>query len=81
MSTNDGPKPGTISWTDLTVENAEEVRDFYQEVVGWDAHPVDMGQYTDFGMAAPGPMAGGRFCVIGDPAGAVCALYRPPDSA
>ena len=25
-------------------------------------------------------MINGRFCVIRDPAGAVCALYRPPDS-
>jgi predicted enzyme related to lactoylglutathione lyase len=26
----------------------------------------------------PRAMAGGRFCVIRDPAGAICALYRPP---
>jgi hypothetical protein len=25
-------------------------------------------------------VAGGRFCVIEDPAGAVCALYQPPPS-
>ena len=24
---------------------------------------------------------GGRYCVIKDPAGAVCALYQPPDAA
>jgi predicted enzyme related to lactoylglutathione lyase len=29
-------------------------------------------------LVKPRPMAGGRFCVIRDPAGAVCALYRPP---
>jgi hypothetical protein len=29
-------------------------------------------------LVAPRPMEGGRFCVIRDPAGAVCALYRPP---
>jgi predicted enzyme related to lactoylglutathione lyase len=28
-------------------------------------------------LVAPRPMGGGRFCVIRDPAGAVCALYRP----
>ena len=26
-------------------------------------------------------MAGGRFCVIRDPAGAVCGLYQPPSAA
>jgi uncharacterized protein len=26
-------------------------------------------------------MGGGRFCVIRDPAGAVCALYQPPSAA
>lgn len=29
-------------------------------------------------MAGPRPMGEGRLCVIRDPAGAVCALYRPP---
>ena len=29
-------------------------------------------------LVKPRPMAGGRFCVIRDPAGAVCALYSPP---
>lgn len=29
-------------------------------------------------LVAPRTMSGGRFCVIRDPAGAVCALYRPP---
>jgi predicted enzyme related to lactoylglutathione lyase len=29
-------------------------------------------------LVKPRPMDGGRFCVIRDPAGAVCALYRPP---
>ena len=26
----------------------------------------------------PRGLAGGRFCVVKDPAGAVCALYQPP---
>ncbi|QDT09888.1 VOC family protein [Planctomycetes bacterium K23_9] len=45
--------PGNISWVDLTVggeSNAEEVRDFYQQVVGWTHEPVDMGDYQDFCM-------------------------------
>lgn len=29
-------------------------------------------------LAGPRSMGGGRYCVIRDPAGADCALYRPP---
>ena len=29
----------------------------------------------------PAPLAGGSFCVIEDPAGAVCALYQEPSKA
>jgi predicted enzyme related to lactoylglutathione lyase len=127
MSTT--PKSGAITWQDLTVEDAEALRDFYAAVVGWTPEPVKMGDYADFTMkadtepvagichargsnaglpaqwlvyvtvddldhsidecirlggaviAAPRGLAGGRFCVIRDPAGAVCALYQPPDAA
>ncbi len=48
------PVIGTISWTDLTVPNAVEVRDFYKEVVGWQSTDVDLGEYADFSMNAPG---------------------------
>jgi predicted enzyme related to lactoylglutathione lyase len=54
-------KVGTIAWTDLSVPNAEDLRDFYAEVVGWKPDPVSMGDYDDFNMAAPNgeePMAG-----------------------
>ena len=44
---------GVISWCDLTVENAEDVRDFYREVVGWETSPVAMGDYDDFCMNPP----------------------------
>lgn len=60
MSDNDAI--GTIGWHDLTVENADEVRDFYAGVVGWEPAPVDMGGYNDYTMAPPG----------GDPVGGVC---------
>jgi predicted enzyme related to lactoylglutathione lyase len=53
MSEEARPQPGMIVWTDLTVTNAEELRDFYSEVVGWEASPVDMGDYSDFSMNAP----------------------------
>lgn len=122
-------KVGTIGWVDLTVPNADDVRDFYKAVVGWTTTPVDMGGYDDYVMNVPGGgdavsgvcwkrgtnvdlpsqwlmyitvtdldasiratterggevLAGprgmgsyGRFCVIRDPAGAVCALIQPP---
>jgi predicted enzyme related to lactoylglutathione lyase len=122
-------EPGSISWQDLTVADAEKVRDFYKAVVGWTPEPQPMGAYSDFVMKANGtPVAGvchargsnadlppqwliyitvddldrsldecrrlggsllsgprsyggGRFCVIKDPAGAVCALYQPSDAA
>ena len=41
---------GVIGWTDLTVPNAEEIRDFYKDVVGWTPHDVDMDGYSDFNM-------------------------------
>ncbi|MEP0862162.1 MAG: VOC family protein [Ignavibacterium sp.] len=124
------PKPeiGSITWCDLTVPNAEEVKTFYEKVIGWKADPVSMGDYDDYSMIAPESnkiAAGicnakginaklppqwliyitvenvdksaqtclelggrvlvepktisnyGRFCVIQDPAGAVCALFKP----
>ena len=127
MSDPNTPAVGSVSWRDLTVANAEQLRDFYQSVVGWESQGVSMGGYDDYCMIAPAtgetvagichargvntdvpaqwlvyiivedvdrsaakcvelgghviagprPMSGGRFCVIRDPAGAVCALYRP----
>lgn len=47
------PKPGSVSWMDLTIPNADAVRDFYAAVVGWQATPVDMGGYADYCMAPP----------------------------
>jgi len=54
------PAAGTIGWHDLTVADAEGVRDFYQAVVGWTPQAVDMGEYSDWTMlAADGSAAGG----------------------
>lgn len=53
--------PGTIVWTDLTVGDAEGIRDFYREVVGWSSDPLSMGSYEDFNMLPRGsetPVAG-----------------------
>jgi predicted enzyme related to lactoylglutathione lyase len=44
---------GSITWVDLTVPDAAAIRDFYGEVVGWTATPVDMGGYSDFSMLPP----------------------------
>jgi predicted enzyme related to lactoylglutathione lyase len=46
-------KVGSIGWTDLTVDNAEEIRNSYSAVVGWKADPIDMGGYNDFNMTPP----------------------------
>jgi predicted enzyme related to lactoylglutathione lyase len=53
MSDTQGADVGAITWTDLTVNNAEAVRDFYSQVVGWQTEPVDMGGYSDFNMKSP----------------------------
>ena len=121
---------GTITWTDLTVSNAEEIKDFYEKVTGWKPEPLSMGEYDDFvmntlgtktavagvchslgsnaalppqwliyitvenidesiqfcrelgGKAIRGPKnyAGmGKYSVIQDPAGAVCAFFEPKE--
>lgn len=44
---------GSIGWHDLTVKNADKVRDFYAKVVGWKVEPVDMGTYDDYCMVPP----------------------------
>lgn len=118
---------GSISWIDLTIQNADEVRDFYSKVAGWKFEYVSMGEYSDYSMLTPNTKkatagichamganknlppqwlvyitvaniddsvsecvklggkliseindsgGGGKFCVIKDPAGAVCALLE-----
>lgn len=52
-------QPRTIGWHDLTVPDAERIRDFYASVVGWKPEPVPMGEYADFNMTSDGtPIAG-----------------------
>ncbi|MDG1026413.1 MAG: VOC family protein [Gammaproteobacteria bacterium] len=46
-------KIGRIEWMDLTVPNAEQVRNFYTSVVGWTSSEVDMGSYNDFNINLP----------------------------
>ena len=116
--------PGKPAWIDLTVPDAEAVRDFYKTVIGWESEPVSLGDYDDYNMtrddnATTGichqrgankdipaqwmvyftvadydaslakvtelggqvliptrGVAGQRFAIIEDPAGAVCAIYE-----
>ena len=53
MSEQEKLKVGSVSWADLTVENADEVRDFYSRVVGWQPVGLDMGGYSDYCMNEP----------------------------
>lgn len=46
-------KIGKILWQDLTVDNAEEIRDFYCAVVGWTYAEVNQGDYSDFNILNP----------------------------
>ena len=44
---------GSIIWADLTIPNAEEVKEFYTNVIGWKPEPVVMGEYNDYSMNSP----------------------------
>lgn len=130
MSTKEIPEVGSVGWFDLTVPDAEKIKQFYSNVIGWKSEPVPMANntYSDFNMKAPNSgltvtgicnsrganadlpaqwllyinvasvdksiekcknsggkiIAGpkiignyGKYCVIEDPAGAVCALFEP----
>lgn len=44
------PPIGSIVWTDLTVVNADETRDFYKNVLGWQHSAIPMGDYSDYVM-------------------------------
>ena len=35
-------------WIDLTIKDAEGIRDFYAAVIGWEAEPVEMDSYQDY---------------------------------
>jgi len=53
MSDLNKHETGAITWTDLTVPNAEAVKTFYSQVVGWKTEAVSMGEYSDFNMNLP----------------------------
>lgn len=124
---SDKSQVGKIGWIDMTVDDADGIREFYKTVVGWGSESVSMGDYSDYSMTMPASgeavsgicharggnaelpsgwliyivvedveksaaactenggaivvpikgLAGGRFCVIRDPAGSTAALYQP----
>jgi predicted enzyme related to lactoylglutathione lyase len=49
----DKPLIGGFEWADLTVENAEGIRDFYSDVIGYSHSEIKMGEYSDFCMNSP----------------------------
>lgn len=55
MSTN-----AAVGWMDMSCPEADALKDFYAEVMGWRVEPVDMGGYADYSMldAEGRPMAG-----------------------
>lgn len=44
---------GSILWRDLTVKNADKIKDFYCKVVGWEAKPHEIGDYNDYDIMNP----------------------------
>ena len=46
-------KIGTMAWLDLSVGNAENVKSFYEGVIGWKSENVSMGGYNDYAMLEP----------------------------
>ena len=58
---------GHVGWVDLTVDNASEVKHFYEEVVGWKSSETPMGDYADYTMSGPD----------GEPVSGVCHRRGP----
>lgn len=57
-------KPGVIGWLDITVDDADSLRDFYADVMGWTPSPVPMGEgaYEDYAMVTAGGEAVAGVC-------------------
>ena len=53
MNEKTKPPIGSILWHDLTVPDATAIKDFYCDVVGWQADPLDLGEYHDFNIKTP----------------------------
>lgn len=54
------PPIGSIVSADITVDDANRLRDFYTSVTGWGVVPMPMGDYDDYVMTQPdGTWVGG----------------------
>lgn len=62
------PPVGTIGWIDMTTENAGQIRDFYETVIGWNVEPVPVDGHEDF-MIKPAD--------DGDPVAGICHKKGP----
>ena len=51
-----GNQIGDMAWIDLSVPNAEQVKNFYQKVLGWQSEAVNMScneeTYEDYAMSS-----------------------------
>ncbi len=54
--------PGTLGWIDLTVDDAQGLRDFYASAVGWAVTPVGMDGYEDYAVGPEGEDAVAGVC-------------------
>ncbi len=61
------PPYGSISWRDLTVDDATSVKDFYAKVVGWETDEADLGDYSDWVIKDE----------TGEPVGGICHAKGP----
>ncbi len=46
-------KIGAVTWVDLTVDDADGLKSFYQNVIGWKTTDISMGDYNDYCMVSP----------------------------
>lgn len=54
-----GPWHGRFVWHDLMTTDAARSQEFYTSLLGWEIHPVPMGEFTyRMIMAGPGPIGG-----------------------
>lgn len=62
---------GKIGWIDLSVNDADSIKDFYNEVVGWEVSEFPVATYKDYCVAPP-TEAGGA-----DPVAGICHSRGP----
>jgi predicted enzyme related to lactoylglutathione lyase len=53
---------GAPGWVDLTVDDADSIRDFYASVLPWNPVDTDMGEYADYTMCTPDGEARAGVC-------------------